>query len=105
MLRHKATIQALAWPLGSPGITDEDEAIATPGLAAKDVTPKAARNVPLDPLPSLPARLQTIEAETEVVHDVAEPTQEDMLKLTCSKPWRILTRKTSAPTSSKRTRP
>ena len=79
MLRHKATIQGARVAFGFSGITDEDEAIATPGLAAKDVTPKAARNVPLDPFAQPPGEAPTIEAETEVVHDVAEPTQEDML--------------------------
>lgn len=40
---------------------------------------KSARNVPLDPFAQPPGEAPTIEAETEVVHDVAEPTQEDML--------------------------
>ncbi len=78
MLRHKATIQGARVAFGFSGITDEDEAAATPGLAnARDVTP--ARNVPLDPFAQPPGEAPTIEAETEVVHDVAEPTQEDML--------------------------
>jgi hypothetical protein len=80
MLRHKATIQGARVAFGFSGITDEDEAIATPGLAgAKDATPKAARSAPLDPFAQIPGEAPTIEAETEVVHEVAEPTQEDML--------------------------
>lgn len=76
MLRHKATIQGARVAFGFSGITDEDEARETPGLAAKDVTPKAARNVPLDPFAQPPGEAPTIEAET---HEVVEPTQEDML--------------------------
>jgi hypothetical protein len=53
MLRHKATIQGARVAFGFSGITDEDEAAATPGLA-RDVTPKIARAVPLDPF-TLPA--------------------------------------------------
>lgn len=80
MLRHKATIQGARVAFGFSGITDEDEARETPGLAAKDVTPKtAARATPLDPFAQPSGEAPTIEAETEVVHDVAEPTQEDML--------------------------
>jgi hypothetical protein len=79
MLRHKATIQGARVAFGFSGITDEDEAAATPGLAgAKDVTPKPARNVPLDPFTQPMSDVaQTIEAE--VIQEVAEPTQEDML--------------------------
>jgi len=41
MLRHKATIQCARVAFGFSGITDEDEAANTPGLASIDVTPKA----------------------------------------------------------------
>lgn len=40
MLRHKATIQCARVAFGFSGITDEDEAVNTPGIA-RDVTPKA----------------------------------------------------------------
>lgn len=53
MLRHKATIQGARVAFGFSGITDEDEAQATPGLA-RDVTPKAARSDPHDPFKGLP---------------------------------------------------
>ncbi len=45
--------------------------------SARQVLP--ARSAPLDPFAQPPGEAPTIEAETEVVHDVAEPTQEDML--------------------------
>lgn len=85
MLRHKATIQGARVAFGFSGITDEDEAAATPGLAnARDVTPKAARAEPLNPfstLPEAPAEAaQVVEADVvEPAHEVAEPTEEDML--------------------------
>jgi hypothetical protein len=80
MLRHKATIQGARVAFGFSGITDEDEAAATPGLAgAKDVTPKPARNVPIDPFTQQPGEPPTIEAQAEIFQEVAEPTQEDML--------------------------
>lgn len=97
MLRHKATIQGARVAFGFSGITDEDEAAATPGLAgARDVTPpKVARVVPFDPFAQIPQPATqadeppTIEAEirpetepvleTEPAHEVAEPTEEDML--------------------------
>jgi phage recombination protein Bet len=88
MLRHKATIQGARVAFGFSGITDEDEAAATPGFAgAKDVTPKVARANPLDPfasLPETPAPAEEAEpvVEAQVVdpaQEVAEPTQEDML--------------------------
>jgi len=45
--------------------------------SARQVSP--ARSAPLDPFAQPPGEAPTIEAETEVVHEVAEPTQEDML--------------------------
>lgn len=68
MLRHKATIQGARVAFGFSGITDEDEAAATPGLA-RDVTPKAARAVPLDPFTQTPPVTQ---AEVEAPFVEAE---------------------------------
>ena len=78
MLRHKATIQGARVAFGFSGITDEDEAAATPGLAgAKDVTPKVARSQPLDPFATLP-EVPAEEAAPIVEADVVEPdTMED----------------------------
>lgn len=72
MLRHKATIQGARVAFGFSGITDEDEAAATPGLE-RDVTPKAARAVPLDPFAALPEPEQTpvIEAAANPMDDAA----------------------------------
>lgn len=43
MLRHKATIQGARVAFGFSGITDEDEALNTPGLAgSRDVTPASS---------------------------------------------------------------
>lgn len=70
MLRHKATIQGARVAFGFSGITDEDEATATPGFT-RDVTPvAAARTEPHDPFKGLPA---PIEATPEVI---VEPEQE-----------------------------
>lgn len=71
MLRHKATIQGARVAFGFSGITDEDEAQATPGLA-RDVTPKAARAVPLDPFTLPAAEVEQIEpAKDELKNDGA----------------------------------
>jgi hypothetical protein len=71
MLRHKATIQGARVAFGFSGITDEDEAAATPGLA-RDVTPKAARAVPLDPFTLPAAEVEPIEpAKDELKNDGA----------------------------------
>jgi phage recombination protein Bet len=72
MLRHKATIQGARVAFGFSGITDEDEAIATPGLE-RDVTPKAARAVPFDPFAALPEpeETPTIEAAADPMDDAA----------------------------------
>jgi hypothetical protein len=80
MLRHKATIQGARVAFGFSGITDEDEAAATPGFAgAKDVTPKtAARATPLDPFASLPEVPAPAEETASVVEaQVVEPAPED----------------------------
>ena len=75
MLRHKATIQGARVAFGFSGITDEDEAAATPGLSnARDVTPKAARATPLDPFAALPESQPTEEESSPVVE--AEVVQE-----------------------------
>lgn len=63
MLRHKATIQGARVAFGFSGITDEEEAQATPGLA-RDVTPAVARSEPHDPFKGLPT---VVEAEPETV--------------------------------------
>jgi phage recombination protein Bet len=71
MLRHKATIQGARVAFGFSGITDEDEAAATPGLAnARDVTP--ARSVPIDPFAEVPAEPAAPVVEAEVVDQPAE---------------------------------
>ena len=74
MLRHKAMIQGARVAFGFSGITDEDEAAATPGLAnTRDVTP--ARSVPIDPFAEIPAELAESAApvvEAEVVEQPAE---------------------------------
>lgn len=76
MLRHKATIQGARVAFGFSGITDEDEAAATPGLAnARDVTPKAARAEPLNPFSTLPEA--PAEAAPVVEADVVEPESEN----------------------------
>jgi phage recombination protein Bet len=46
MLRHKATIQGARVAFGFSGITDEDEAMNTPGLAgSRDVTPASSSKI------------------------------------------------------------
>jgi phage recombination protein Bet len=76
MLRHKATIQGARVAFGFSGITDEDEAQATPGLA-RDVTPTVARAVPLDPFTQTPPVTQP-EAETPVVEaEYIQPAPEE----------------------------
>jgi hypothetical protein len=80
MLRHKATIQGARVAFGFSGITDEDEAAATPGFAgAKDVTPKtAARATPLDPFASLPETPAPAEAAPVVEAHVVDQPDPDM---------------------------
>lgn len=73
MLRHKATIQGARVAFGFSGITDEDEAAATPGLAARDVSP--ARAVPLDPFTQTPPVTQQSEPENETPVVDAEYSQ------------------------------
>lgn len=77
MLRHKATIQGARVAFGFSGITDEDEAAATPGLARE--APKAARAEPLDPFNGLPDKApEVVEADfTEQPAD--EPNESDIL--------------------------
>ena len=71
MLRHKATIQGARVAFGFSGITDEDEAAATPGLAnARDVTP--ARSVPIDPFAEVSAESVAPVVEAEVVEQPAK---------------------------------
>jgi len=81
MLRHKATIQGARVAFGFSGITDEDEAAATPGLAnARDVTPKPARATPIDPfatMPESPAEEAAPVIEAEVVDPAPEDHMED----------------------------
>lgn len=71
MLRHKATIQGARVAFGFSGITDEDEAASTPGMA-RDVTPKAARAQPLDPFTTMP-EAPAAEEEPVVEAEVIEP--------------------------------
>jgi hypothetical protein len=79
MLRHKATIQGARVAFGFSGITDEDEARETPGLAnARDVTPKtAARATPLDPFASLPETFIPHEEESAPVVEAQVVDQPD----------------------------
>lgn len=83
MLRHKATIQGARVAFGFSGITDEDEAAVTPGLAnARDVTPKtAARATPLDPFASLPETFIPHEEESAPVVEaqVVEQPADDLM--------------------------
>ena len=84
MLRHKATIQGARVAFGFSGITDEDEAAATPGLAgARDVTPKVARVVPFDPfagLPTEPEQPPPMEAEVvETAPAESDPMDDALL--------------------------
>lgn len=87
MLRHKATIQGARVAFGFSGITDEDEAAATPGLGnVRDNAPKAARSSPIDPFATMPgAEAQPAENKTEFVEaefteqPSDEPNETDML--------------------------
>lgn len=79
MLRHKATIQGARVAFGFSGITDEDEAAATPGLAnARDVTPKPARATPLDPFAAMPEPPPAEEAAPVVEAEIVEQSENDM---------------------------
>lgn len=87
MLRHKATIQGARVAFGFSGITDEDEAAATPGLARDVTPPKVARVVPLDPFNALPTPQQTeapavVEAEySQLATQEAAPIEDDPVLL------------------------
>jgi phage recombination protein Bet len=71
MLRHKATIQGARVAFGFSGITDEDEAIATPGFT-RDVTPvAAARTAPHDPFKD---PLPVVEAEPVTTPETEQET-------------------------------
>ena len=76
MLRHKATIQGARVAFGFSGITDEDEAAATPGLARDVTPPKVARVVPLDPFSALPTPQQA-EAPAVVEAEYSQPATEE----------------------------
>lgn len=79
MLRHKATIQGARVAFGFSGITDEDEAAATPGLAnARDVTPKPARATPLNPFAEMPEAPPADEAAPVVEAEIVEPAENNM---------------------------
>lgn len=81
MLRHKATIQGARVAFGFSGITDEDEAAATPGLAnARDVTPKAARATPIDPFATIPEAPAAEEVAPVVEAEVVDPAPEDHME-------------------------
>jgi len=73
MLRHKATIQGARVAFGFSGITDEDDARATPGLA-RDVTPKAARSEPHDPFKEPPPEIDVV---AESAPEPIAPPMED----------------------------
>jgi len=78
MLRHKALIQCARVAFGFSGITDEDEAVATPGLAgARDVTPKVARAEPLNPFTTAPDAQAEAVVEAEVIE--ADPMEDGEL--------------------------
>jgi len=78
MLRHKATIQGARVAFGFSGITDEDEATATPGFT-RDVTPvAAARTEPHDPFKGLPAPVEAApEAIIEPEEEASPPIDEN----------------------------
>lgn len=81
MLRHKATIQGARVAFGFSGITDEDEAAATPGLAnARDVTPKAARATPIDPFATIPEPPADEQAAPVVEAEVVDAAPEDHME-------------------------
>lgn len=72
MLRHKATIQGARVAFGFSGLSDEDEAPNTPGLAgARDVTPQASESKLFKPLP--PA----VEATEAFALDTSAPSQRE----------------------------
>lgn len=74
MLRHKATIQGARVAFGFSGITDEDEATATPGFT-RDVTPvAAARTAPHDPFND---PLPVVEVVAESAPEPIAPPLED----------------------------
>jgi hypothetical protein len=77
MLRHKATIQGARVAFGFSGITDEDEAAATPGLARDVTPPKVARVVPLDPFSALPTTQQAESAPAVVEAEYSQPATEE----------------------------
>jgi len=85
MLRHKATIQGARVAFGFSGITDEDEAAATPGLAGeRDITPKTARAVPLDPFtqpPTIEEQAAVVDAVVETVEEAPAPIEDDPVLL------------------------
>jgi len=76
MLRHKALIQCARVAFGFSGITDEDEAAQTAGLA-RDVTPKAARAEPIDPFAGVPQPEPSPTIEAEIVPE--EKLEDDAL--------------------------
>lgn len=79
MLRHKATIQGARVAFGFSGITDEDEAAATPRLAnARDVTPRPARAEPLDPFVKMPEAPAEEAVPVVEAHVVEQPDNDPM---------------------------
>ena len=70
MLRHKALMQCARYAFGFSGVTDEDEARATPGL--RDVTPQAEPSEILADAPA-PKRKQAKEPATVEAVVTPEP--------------------------------
>jgi hypothetical protein len=68
MLRHKALMQCARYAFGFSGVTDEDEARATPGL--RDVTPQAE---PSEILADAPAPKRKQAKEPAIVEAVVTP--------------------------------
>jgi hypothetical protein len=68
MLRHKALMQCARYAFGFSGVTDEDEAQATPGL--RDVTPQPE---PVEILADAPAPKRKQAKESATVEAVVTP--------------------------------
>jgi phage recombination protein Bet len=76
MLRHKALMQCARYAFGFSGVTDEDEARATPGL--RDVTPQAEPSEILADAPA-PKRKQAKEPATVKAVVTPEPVTVDIV--------------------------
>jgi phage recombination protein Bet len=75
MLRHKALMQCARYAFGFSGVTDEDEARATPGL--RDVTPQAEPSEILADDPAPKRKPKPAPEPAPVTVDVAPAAQDD----------------------------